>query len=73
MRNDLANDRFVDWSYGGGENGSFFFPFRSFYAAKASVPDGGFVWITKPGNYAAAGLHAKPMLIQAPDGAVTLR
>jgi hypothetical protein len=65
-------DRFVDWSFGGTEAGTFFSPFRTFAAAEASVPNHGHVWILRPGHYPAVGTHAKPTTISAPIGGVTL-
>jgi hypothetical protein len=63
--------RFVDGSYSGTENGSFFEPYREFTTAEAATPEGGVLWI-QPGTYSAVGTYEKAMTLEAPLGDVAL-
>jgi len=66
--------RFVDQTFcGSPESGTFLNPYKLFSAGETSVPDGGTVWLLRPGTYAATGSHAKPMTVQAPLGGVILQ
>jgi hypothetical protein len=68
-----SNWRFVDQYSIGAEIGTFLSPYHSFATGKTNVPSGGTVVILQPGNYPAAGTHAKPMTIRASLGVVVLR
>ncbi|MBI5387074.1 MAG: M12 family metallopeptidase [Verrucomicrobia bacterium] len=66
-----SNWRFCDTTRTGAGSGSFLDPFKYFTDAKASVPNYGHLFLVKPGNYAAVGVHSKPMTLRAPlSGAV---
>jgi len=53
-------------------NGSFPDPFKTFLDGESGTPPGGVLWIIAPGEYNAAGLRKKPMILKAPLGGVVL-
>lgn len=65
--------RFLDINYGGTQSdGSFRFPYKTFFAATALTPTDGTLWI-QPGTYSAVGLYDEPITLRAPLTDVVLR
>jgi hypothetical protein len=54
------------------ELGSFVCPYELFVNAAAGTPEGGTLWVLRPGDYSAVGTYANAMTIDAPVGGVVL-
>ncbi|UCC31342.1 MAG: hypothetical protein JSU86_03515 [Phycisphaerales bacterium] len=54
------------------ELGSFICPYEQFANAAMGTPEGGTLWVLRPGNYSAVGTYSNAMTIEAPLGGVVL-
>jgi hypothetical protein len=67
-------DRICQCPFGGGclELGTFICPYELFANAAVGTPEGGTLWVLRPGDYSAVGTYANAMTIEAPLGGVVL-
>jgi hypothetical protein len=54
------------------ELGSFICPYEEFANAVLGTPEGGTLWVLRPGDYSAVGTYSNAMTIDAPLGGVVL-